>query len=1509
MTPLHNTLNSVIARLSEHEKNLPKANHVREKVYQSYLKKVISDLNTQNTEDIATLEKNIEQYLRQNWLFIRKNLLSYTALPRDVVTLSFCKLAESLSQHKNEHLKPGEAPVSELDLLMPELNWISAYEQDYPSYVVIHAPKVDTREKQEAEAREARLKAFPSPTPPPPTSDKVPKNPTIDQMVGYLFMEKNNAPLKRLLAIESGPSFKENLEKYNAELKLDEAIKNEISEYLELKKNPSISHWLANRNEPVFMRHLEPHRHLTKLREQLKRLHEQHAKRESAESCVKKGEYKELSNNYFVPTNIPRILETHITSTDGKSLIPVMVLADIDNNKRPYCHDFDTLQPSSIEEELARLTSHSSFSLALVSAKERWDALSGEDSHLLGQLQLLCKHFKLSDAYAGTGTEEKAATGAFLALVAFHDYYNALSSPIKETIPQDIRDEIDLLLKLASTDKKNPEEDFASCIATRRNVLAKKMGKHENILINIPSAAERKELIKLAEETLAEAREAFISEYQIAPPSRGQSHQKAMSLTNDDNLSADGDRLPLTKELFNTFKISIDTKTLAGLRMVMAWNADDIRETFKDDALVKKDFLNTINTLEELQSLCLEFSTQKLSALFSLLQPELLTPYFFTKDSAKNMGYILFGLTLEKQVFILTEFLNTEKKSISRKYELLLHLILDVPDLSQSIFTLINSPPEDIKKDMKDIKYTKDAFTNLVLVQRTLLLQNPELLKISLMLLDGNERFDAIMAKNNLMRTILDDAIQYPKSLKIILESLPDDEKRLLVISQKNHDGRTAMHAAIKHPESLKIILASLPNDQKRLIAISEKNQLGDTVMHVAINHPESLKVILASLSNDENRLLAIKEKNKYNRAVMHTAIYHPESLKIILESISNNKQRLLIASAIINETELDHTLMKILVGLFSEENLVILVTKFLKTEKITPTQKKDMLMLLFILLMHTNPGYSQLIPMVINNLPKEMQAPLSDKRLGTFFLKLELLKVILPSLSSDKKRLIAINEKNRNGDTAMHAAIDHPETLNMILASLSNDEKRLLAINERNQLGNAAMHMVVNHPESLKIILTSLPDDEKRLIAINQRDHLGNTAMHMAVNHPESLKLILTSLPDDEKRLIAINQRDRFGRTVMDAATQHPELLNMILASFPDYGLKGEQRTLSNLERMVQLSKIGGPLNRLVVANALRDEDASHEHILSFIEELKKLSYYTLTTEPYSTVIAHFETFLESDQNITLESIQKSYRDLQKKLHGKPPLSVAANAAMGALICMALCLPFIDGVITVIGSIAEIAFVAGNSVFVGTKKTDAYQDKKETINNQLAPLTSVLFEVEPSKKGGPLDRLERAKTRLNEGPVKDRLQSFIEELNKISHYTLKTQPYSTVIAHFESFLESDNVTLESIQKSYQELQKNLHGKPPLSAAVKAAMMAFMSIVLKATAILVTGLALSLICQTGFFVLVAPLLVPLTFVFSVPYAATLGFFSGRKNTAAYQEKKEAINNQLAPVTSVWLQGG
>ncbi|VEH34628.1 ankyrin repeat domain-containing protein [Legionella sainthelensi] len=180
----------------------------------------------------------------------------------------------------------------------------------------------------------------------------------------------------------------------------------------------------------------------------------------------------------------------------------------------------------------------------------------------------------------------------------------------------------------------------------------------------------------------------------------------------------------------------------------------------------------------------------------------------------------------------------------------------------------------------------------------------------------------------------------------------------------------------------------------------------------------------------------------------------------------------------------------------------------------------------------------------------------------------------------------VAIKQKNRHGETALHLAADNSETLKAILALLLENQG-LEAVMVQSKEGNTVFHYAADTPESLKIILVSLPENQ-RLEAVMVQSKEGNTVLHEAANTPESLKTILELLPENQRletvmiqnksgntilhkvasnagslkailallpenqRLEAVRIQDEYGKTVLDRAAMNAESLKIILALLP---------------------------------------------------------------------------------------------------------------------------------------------------------------------------------------------------------------------------------------------------------------------------------------------------------------------------------------------------------------------
>ncbi|WP_133134289.1 ankyrin repeat domain-containing protein [Legionella santicrucis] len=160
-----------------------------------------------------------------------------------------------------------------------------------------------------------------------------------------------------------------------------------------------------------------------------------------------------------------------------------------------------------------------------------------------------------------------------------------------------------------------------------------------------------------------------------------------------------------------------------------------------------------------------------------------------------------------------------------------------------------------------------------------------------------------------------------------------------------------------------------------------------------------------------------------------------------------------------------------------------------------------------------------------------------------------EILKAIL-ALYPQNKRLEAVMVKNKYGNTVLHDAAGNSESLKTILALLPQNQ-RLEEVMIQNKYGNTVLHDAVMNAESLKTILAPLPEN-KRLEAVMVKNKDGNTVLHEAAMNAESLKTILELLPENQ-RLDAVRIQDNYDNTVLHKAINDPEILKTVLELLPE--------------------------------------------------------------------------------------------------------------------------------------------------------------------------------------------------------------------------------------------------------------------------------------------------------------------------------------------------------------------
>ena len=148
-----------------------------------------------------------------------------------------------------------------------------------------------------------------------------------------------------------------------------------------------------------------------------------------------------------------------------------------------------------------------------------------------------------------------------------------------------------------------------------------------------------------------------------------------------------------------------------------------------------------------------------------------------------------------------------------------------------------------------------------------------------------------------------------------------------------------------------------------------------------------------------------------------------------------------------------------------------------------------------------------------------------------------------------EEQRLIAVNQKQEYGYTALSCAVKNPQSLRAILTLLP-ESVRLIAVNEQDENGYTALSWAVKNPDALHTILALLPEAERQA-AVKTKNMNRETIFHQAVKNFESMKIALAILPKVE-RLEVMKEKDKYGASVLHCAARYPNSLRTILALYP---------------------------------------------------------------------------------------------------------------------------------------------------------------------------------------------------------------------------------------------------------------------------------------------------------------------------------------------------------------------
>ncbi|AWN75636.1 ankyrin repeat domain-containing protein [Legionella anisa] len=1132
---------------------------IMEKVYNAHVREVREVLETILKKESTDEEvyKLLEDYLKEHWEKTKGSAVSYTATPNTDATKVLGYAAELVCSHNNKLLdKDTHPPLVPLEFLMPGLHMESIMVGYRPLKAIEQTVFWD-------EGKQKRLDAL-----------------LVERSeLKEVFSDDEQSRMVELRSRVSwlGAKIKE------LEAKDKEGNAKEIDEYRNaLEQQQKALHELEA-SDGFAIKSLN-----TKKLRELNTLEQEKAQwvREN-KGC--RGEGKWLVPAYDIAT----ILSQYVLSADSSMLIPIEVLLDnTEDPINPYSTDYRKIS----SEEMYRLAAHSPESRALDETRKSLERLKSDKSNLLGHLTELIRQLRLNDASEGTGNEENAGTGAYPAIIRFSEYYQTLGKEEKAKIPDDLRNEIDLLLSLSSDSSQNMDatENLATCIATRRTNLEPLKEKYVALLSTI--ACSEQTMANLIQEKEQEVKQA--------------EHILRKSL--EENKYQGLDALPITKALLERLNIQVTIKSLADLRAIMTLSPEEIKEVMYQEG-GNEQLASVFNDIEELVVFIHETPIDKLEAFFTITSPHLmkkmcqdemdseldetdrvstlygilssLTPERFklvfnvlkdTKLSFWDLGEIVQLFYNDPQLLkiLLEEFIpETERFAVitqaNESDETIIHLVAGNPDVLKFLLSLFIEEDKCLKEIMRG---NKNGDTVLHLAA-----DNPESLQILLPLFKEEEQyFKAITKGNNYGKNILHFAVDNPNSLQMILDRLSEDN-RLKAITAQTSQGYTPLHLSINKSESLQKILQSLPQN-KRLEAVIKPNNKGQTILHLASNDPDLLQKILELLPQAD-RFDAVEKQNQEGLSVLHLAKNNPNSLKKILELLPQDKRLEAVRIpnvlhwALVNPTSIQ-ILLEPLSGndYFDEvtkenengeillhlatmypESLQKLIERFSQErffEAITKGNKYG------ITALHWAINKPDSLEKLLERIPqkKYFEAVTKQRANGE-----NLLHHALENLESLQKLLARIPQENyfeavtkpgEGGKTLLQQAAEKPELLLKLLERLS-PEQCFKTIMEENKNGYTVLYKATGNPEALQKLLELIPQ-EKRLGAVTQERVTGETMLHWAVSNPVSLKIILELLPH-ENRLEAITKPTKYGYDILYFATDKPDSLQMLLQLFPE--------------------------------------------------------------------------------------------------------------------------------------------------------------------------------------------------------------------------------------------------------------------------------------------------------------------------------------------------------------------
>ncbi len=597
-----------------HPKERSENASLRDKIIIKHTKTIIHDIHTiinNHGSDESKIASDLKQYLSDVWDIVNGTTLCYTAIPEADVTNLICKVAEYISNHAVKEQSDAQG-IDIVKLVMPTVNTIS----------------VDWNEQPHLG----------------PCIDQVDVDDLIYKLSQRIFKARlNGTPIEseKDFVLEHITTVHE-LRAYNA---LQDAYKQTQDNLEHATRDSVIKDLLV----------IPDHRLPIIAEEELK---------------IRGAEY------------LQEIFRKHICGEDGKYLLPIslLCLAEQDKYKNLY---YDTTETDEdylanhqfvSKSELERIYNHSALTRELFEAQERYVITTKGSNDLYESLIQLTDSLHFHSAYGVTGRQESAGEGVYAAIIAFNEYYRALSPLNKEKIPAEIKNHIETLISLSSDPTKNTNatQVIATCVGDRRSgMLGAMKGMEEQLRAIGQDDASKVELIKKSKEEFEAAKSRLARAIEGSLPRREAGDAAAASV----QLYSGIDRLGVKKELLNKLQIELEFNRLADCHLLYSLTVDEIVELIDINKL--DQILNTIATIEDLVVFNVELSEDRLEALLKIAPDRFVKKFLQTPNDLLAWLISLSAIKVAVMVKAIKTELCTILKSAWNFRSLLKHLTLD----------------------------------------------------------------------------------------------------------------------------------------------------------------------------------------------------------------------------------------------------------------------------------------------------------------------------------------------------------------------------------------------------------------------------------------------------------------------------------------------------------------------------------------------------------------------------------------------------------------------------------------------------------------------------------------------------------------------------------------------------------------------------------------------------------------------------------------------------------------